>query len=221
VNIDWSKIGENSVARDQYYTMDNSYPGYYGVRYDLFSIMHYSSQNGIIKALDPKRDFLMGQRIGLSFKDTKMANLAYSCSENCPLKMNCQNEGFMNQYCKCECPESFTGPTCEKFIAQQDKSTYNSIQLDIQQFSLNCDFEEKSFCGWIQDRLRASNGWTFNKQSLKGITETQNYFLPLDPNFKTGPQFGDHKNNICTNLTFFLRTFSENYLFLKMEASFI
>lgn len=203
MNIDWNKIGESSVTRDQYYTMENSYPGYYGVQYDLFSVMHYSSQNGIIKALDPKRNFLMGQRIGLSFLDIKLANLAYSCSEYCPVKVECQNEGFMNQFCKCECPESFTGSLCETVIAQLDKSNENSVQLDEKEFSLNCDFSERSFCGWILDRLRASDEWTFNKESLKGITETQNYFSPLDPNFKTGPQFGDYKNNICKNFNFF------------------
>ena len=42
--------------------------------------MHYSNQDGVLQALDPKRNFLMGQRIGLSFLDAKLANLAYKCS---------------------------------------------------------------------------------------------------------------------------------------------
>jgi hypothetical protein len=66
--------------QEQYEIMDNPQPNYYGVPYDLFSIMHYSGDDGIIKAYDPKRSFLMGQRIGLSFLDTKLANLAYKCS---------------------------------------------------------------------------------------------------------------------------------------------
>lgn len=42
--------------------------------------MHYSGQGGVLTALDSRRNFLMGQRIGLSFLDIKLANLAYSCS---------------------------------------------------------------------------------------------------------------------------------------------
>lgn len=60
--------------------MANSQPNYYGIPYDLSSIMHYGSSNGIITALDPKRNFLMGQRKGLSFLDIEMANLAYKCN---------------------------------------------------------------------------------------------------------------------------------------------
>ena len=39
--------------------------------------MHYSNMS--MSALDPKREFLMGQRIGLSFLDKEMANKAYKC----------------------------------------------------------------------------------------------------------------------------------------------
>ena len=52
-------------------------PGYYSIPYDLYSIMHYSNMS--MSALDPKREFLMGQRIGLSFLDKEMANKAYKC----------------------------------------------------------------------------------------------------------------------------------------------
>jgi hypothetical protein len=48
--------------------------------YDLFSIMHYGPGDGVLKALDPKRNFLMGQRIGLSFIDINTVNVAYKCS---------------------------------------------------------------------------------------------------------------------------------------------
>jgi hypothetical protein len=66
--------------RGQYDVMDNPQPNYYGVPYDLFSVMHYSGDDGVIKAIDQKRSFLMGQRIGLSFLDIKLANLGYKCS---------------------------------------------------------------------------------------------------------------------------------------------
>ena len=52
---------------------------YYSVYYDLFSIMHYSSQGGLLEARDQRRSFLMGQRFTLSFSDIKMANKAYNC----------------------------------------------------------------------------------------------------------------------------------------------
>lgn len=45
----------------------------------MFSIMHYSSQGGLLEARDHRRGFLMGQRFTLSFSDIKMANKAYSC----------------------------------------------------------------------------------------------------------------------------------------------
>ena len=66
----------------QYDIMSNPQPGYYGVPYDLGSIMHYASFANSMVARDPRRNFLMGQRIGLSFLDAKLANLAYKCSGN-------------------------------------------------------------------------------------------------------------------------------------------
>jgi hypothetical protein len=62
--------------------MSDAQPGYYNVPYDLFSVMHYSGTDGVLKALDSKRNFLMGQRIGLSFLDVQLANTAYKCSGN-------------------------------------------------------------------------------------------------------------------------------------------
>lgn len=66
--------------KSQYDIMSASDTNYYNVPYDLFSIMHYSNQGGVITALDQRRNFLMGQRSGLSFLDIKLANLAYTCS---------------------------------------------------------------------------------------------------------------------------------------------
>lgn len=58
--------------------MENGEKNYFNVPYDLFSVMHYSS-DGIINALDMNRNFLMGQRIKLSFLDIQLANAAYKC----------------------------------------------------------------------------------------------------------------------------------------------
>jgi hypothetical protein len=53
---------------------------YFNVNYDLFSIMHYSNSDGVISSIDSNLEFLMGQRIGLSFSDIEMANKAYKCA---------------------------------------------------------------------------------------------------------------------------------------------
>lgn len=77
------KINTNKLTDDlngQYSKMDDSQPNYYNVKYDLFSIMQYGTSDKIIQALDPSREFLMGQRVGLSFLDIEMANKAYYCS---------------------------------------------------------------------------------------------------------------------------------------------
>jgi hypothetical protein len=77
VFIDFSRIGDDMT--DQYSKMFDQQAGYYGVPYDLYSIMHYPSQD-VIRSLDPRRQFLMGQRLALSYLDIKLANLAYKCS---------------------------------------------------------------------------------------------------------------------------------------------
>jgi len=63
-------------------------------------------------ARDSRRSFLMGQRIALSYLDTKLANLGYHCSDNCNPKPACLNEGYVDQYCKCACPDGFYGDQC-------------------------------------------------------------------------------------------------------------
>jgi hypothetical protein len=78
IKIDFRKIDPS--VQGQYYKVMNGQPGYYGIGYDLSSIMHYGPNSGVIKALDPNRDFLMGQRETLSFLDIQLANLAYKCN---------------------------------------------------------------------------------------------------------------------------------------------
>jgi tolkin protein len=78
VTIDMNKVSPS--YKDQYAKAYDFQPNYYGVEYDLYSIMHYGSDNGIMSAVDSNRNFLMGQRVGLSFLDIETANLAYKCS---------------------------------------------------------------------------------------------------------------------------------------------
>ena len=63
-------------------------------------------------ARDSQRTFLMGQRIALSYLDVKLANLAYHCSDKCNPRLVCENEGYVNQYCQCTCPDGFYGQQC-------------------------------------------------------------------------------------------------------------
>lgn len=75
-------INFNSIAKvlqGQYRKGDASNTNYFNVPYDLSSVMHYAS-NGVISALDPRRGFLMGQRVKLSFLDIQLANVAYKCN---------------------------------------------------------------------------------------------------------------------------------------------
>jgi hypothetical protein len=63
-------------------------------------------------ARDRQRTFLMGQRVGLSFLDSKLANLGYHCGDNCNPKPTCENEGYVDQSCHCTCPDGFYGDQC-------------------------------------------------------------------------------------------------------------
>jgi hypothetical protein len=63
-------------------------------------------------ARDSRRTFLMGQRVALSFLDTKLANLGYHCGDVCDPQPVCENEAYVNQDCKCACPDGFYGDQC-------------------------------------------------------------------------------------------------------------
>ncbi|XP_064646447.1 zinc metalloproteinase nas-8-like [Lineus longissimus] len=86
------------------------------VEYDYNSVMHYGgrtfSNNGkeTIITRDPKYQNVIGQRMGLSFRDIKLANLMYSCNSHCPTKIKCPGEGFQGKNCKCWCPGTVENP---------------------------------------------------------------------------------------------------------------
>jgi hypothetical protein len=65
----------------------------------------------------------------------------------------------------------------------------NVLSKNADNINFDCNFDN-SLCSWNQDRLRATDDWIFNKPSLNGFTETQQFFSRLDKNFKTGPQNG-------------------------------
>ncbi|CAF0722715.1 unnamed protein product [Brachionus calyciflorus] len=185
INVHYERM--QSSQRPQYDIMENGFPGYFGIYYDLYSIMHYSAQNGLIESKDEKRGFLMGQRFNLSFSDIKMANQAYNCKDQCLNKtVKCQNEGFIDKNCNCKCPEHITGRFCETVMKKQiSMRSLKSPQL-------TCDFE-LDLCDWLQEDSRDSEEWIRNK----GLTKTQINFKKENTRFKTGPQLleEDRKNS--------------------------
>ncbi|CAL1532051.1 unnamed protein product [Lymnaea stagnalis] len=82
------------------------------VPYDYKSVMHYGGTaftiNGqaTIKTNDPAYQNVIGNRVGLSFFDIKLANLMYKCNSGCPVNKVCPSPGFVGKDCNCWCPGS-------------------------------------------------------------------------------------------------------------------
>ena len=55
-------------------------------------------------------------------------------SENCVNKLNCKNEGFQDQNCKCYCPSGFTGTLCETIITSS-LSKYLNVEFFVKIFN--------------------------------------------------------------------------------------
>jgi hypothetical protein len=76
-----------------------------------------SNGNATILTLDPLYQKTIGQRVQLSFLDTKLLNLMYcqaSCSSQPPLPSVCMNGGYQdpNNCAVCHCPDGYSGPNC-------------------------------------------------------------------------------------------------------------
>ncbi|KAK3891266.1 hypothetical protein Pcinc_004841 [Petrolisthes cinctipes] len=94
------------------------------VRYDYESVMHYSSKafsyNGFptITTIDPSKNYLIGNRDGLTFRDILLANLMYGCVaswESCCRRSSssCGGEGYIGASCSCVCPPDRRGNNCQ------------------------------------------------------------------------------------------------------------
>ncbi|KAK3884749.1 hypothetical protein Pcinc_010988 [Petrolisthes cinctipes] len=97
------------------------------VPYDYESIMHYSSKafsyNGFptITTIDPSKNYLIGNRDGLTFRDILLANLMYGCvaswESSCgKSSSSCGGEGYIGASCSCVCPPDRTGNNCQTQI---------------------------------------------------------------------------------------------------------
>ncbi|XP_064456008.1 blastula protease 10-like [Ornithodoros turicata] len=118
-----------NIPVDKYSQFMQTYDRNRNVPYDITSVMHYSqgafsaspfTKNTIVTT-NPHMQLRMGNK-GLSFRDRRLANLMYSCSDGCPNKdLNCQNEGFLfrpstaerNEPCQCVCPDNTAGDKCQ------------------------------------------------------------------------------------------------------------
>ncbi|XP_067118462.1 blastula protease 10-like, partial [Centruroides vittatus] len=102
------------------------------VKYDLSSIMHYSTmafskkafEKNTIVSRNPHLQRLMGRSNSLSFRDVKLTNKVYMCDFLCPNKneLNCKNDGYISPYrhdnkpCHCVCPPHTVGEYCESVV---------------------------------------------------------------------------------------------------------
>lgn len=94
-----------------------------GVPYDLTSVMHlpgraFSINNmDTIQTIDPLFQQTIGQRVEMSFADSKELNLIY-CRNACSgtTAPQCVNQGYQNpRSCSvCRCPEGSTGTLCDQ-----------------------------------------------------------------------------------------------------------
>ncbi|XP_064489152.1 blastula protease 10-like [Ornithodoros turicata] len=95
----------------------------HGALYDYKSVMHYSrnafAATPEMKTLLPRNPLLahLIQRGDvLTFRDRRKVNHLYQCDADCKSKPDCQNEGFVDQTCKCVCPPNTRGLNCEDLV---------------------------------------------------------------------------------------------------------
>ncbi|XP_056003285.1 uncharacterized protein LOC125661191 isoform X1 [Ostrea edulis] len=109
--------------------------------YDIGSVMQYgyTSFGGgktTIELKDKNLQFLEfpGNQV-FSFYDLKDILDQYECTAHCTSRPLCQNGGYVNVNCGCECPEGLTGTLCETVVTDTDCGGYvileeNDISLE-------------------------------------------------------------------------------------------
>lgn len=93
------------------------------VPYEYSSVMHYGitafSHDGksqTIRAKQPDKEKTIGRvyKKELSFTDVKIVNLMYNCAGHCESSIVCNNGGYVDQNCKCICPDGSDACTKSK-----------------------------------------------------------------------------------------------------------
>ncbi|XP_011431595.3 uncharacterized protein [Magallana gigas] len=99
-------------------TTRNSYP------YDISSVLQYSLTSFAVdrsrptmRSKDPRLAFLTDKATGLMYYDAKEITKVYSCTQNCVNPLNCDNGGYLNQNCQCQCPAGLTGSDCRSVVS--------------------------------------------------------------------------------------------------------
>ncbi|CAH1788069.1 unnamed protein product, partial [Owenia fusiformis] len=113
---------------------------HFGIPYDLASIMHgssvaFSNTSGSVTmvTVDPEKQGIMGQEVGVSFYDAKLINYKI-CARECPDYntldwSECQHGGYRNpENCpECLCPDGWEGDRCQSPMAPVNASCGGSV----------------------------------------------------------------------------------------------
>ncbi|KAK7474469.1 hypothetical protein BaRGS_00034291, partial [Batillaria attramentaria] len=123
VRVNYDKIPE--MYHSQFDTFDEELINDYGVQYDYRSIMHFGGDEpvpGSMETLDPMYQDIIGKAEGLSYRDTKLANLMYDCAGKskaggCQSDCSRYGDAFQDKNCVCMCPGDGTRPVpCEEGV---------------------------------------------------------------------------------------------------------
>lgn len=104
------------------------------VPYEYSSVMHYGitafssdGQSQTIRSKQPDKEESIGRvyKKELSFSDVKVVNLMYNCAKHCSPDIECNYDGYVDQNCKCVCPDGTDDCTRSK-RESEDKSCFNA-----------------------------------------------------------------------------------------------
>nr|XP_022320901.1 uncharacterized protein LOC111123092 isoform X1 [Crassostrea virginica] len=120
IEVYGDNIRDGGLNNINYKLMDtrDTYP------YDISSVLQYSFRafavdrsQPTMRSKDPRLAFLAGKATGLMFYDAKEITYVYNCTQNCANPPNCQNGGYVDQYCRCRCPPGLTGTLCTSVVS--------------------------------------------------------------------------------------------------------
>lgn len=129
----------------------------YEVPYDFGSVMHYGGRafsinnQYTIQTLDPKNQNKIGNREGLSFNDIKLANLMYTCHEQCDKSITCPRGGFLGKDCRCWC-KGQNGPVeyCDQTGSTNKPLTTKATRPTVKPTNPGCTDGNKNCPSWAK-----------------------------------------------------------------------